>query len=73
MRLDLSGAVRVTATGPSDLSSRVPKAWSRPFALAEGTRDPLILTITTLSAAYTACGCGYGGTRNRSTSRSVQA
>ena len=54
-----------------NLSNRVPNAWSRPFALAEGTRDPFILTIITLSATYTACGCGHGGTRNSSTSLKV--
>ena len=31
------------------LSHRVPNTWSGPFALAEGTRGPLILSSPTLS------------------------
>ncbi len=53
-------------TSPN-LSHRVPNASFGLFALAEGTRGPLILTIATLSAAYTAYGCDHGGTRNSST------
>jgi len=63
--------VNRTVMTSQNLSHRVPNAWSRSCALVEGTRDPFILTIPKLSAAYTACGCDHGGTRNINTSRSV--
>jgi hypothetical protein len=52
-------------------STEVFRASCSPLVLSRGAPDLLPSRSPSLSAAYSSCGCGHGGTRYRSTSRSV--